>query len=198
MTMANEPDNETAPRGRIGRPPKVDQHGTPTRDRLLQAAVDACVEFGYEGVTLSDIARRAEVSTPAVYSHFSGKDELLVEASQHELSTIISDKLPDSLGLLGIADQFLAEDFERTRILLSELHNAAHRSPDLAEQLARWQELAGTRLEGRAGLSRAQVHLYYLVLLGATHVDAVTGLGVERSELQAEMAALIGSWLSDR
>jgi len=191
-------DDDASPTGRIGRPPKVDRHGTPTRDRLLQAAVDACIEFGYEGVTLSDIARRAQVSTPAVYSHFSGKDELLVEASQHELNKISSVRLPDSLGLQGVAKAFLQPDFERTRVLVSELHNAAHRSKELAELLAEWQAGNGRRLREQAGLTPAQVHLYYLLLLGATHVDAITGLGVEQAELETEMAALISGWLSDR
>ena len=45
---------------RIGRPPKIDEHGTPTRERLLRSAVDACVEFGYDGATLADLARRAQ------------------------------------------------------------------------------------------------------------------------------------------
>jgi AcrR family transcriptional regulator len=191
-------DKETAPTGRIGRPPKVDQHGTPTRDRLLQAAVDACIEFGYEGVTLSDIARRAQVSTPAVYSHFVGKDALLVEASQHELNKISSIHLPDALGLQGVAKQFLQPDFLRTRILLSELHNAAHRSSELAELLAGWQGENGRRLREQAGLSPAQVHLYYLLLLGATHVDAVTGLEVDQAELEGEMGNLIDGWLGER
>jgi AcrR family transcriptional regulator len=77
------PDS-TAP-NRVGRPPKVDRHGTPTRKQLLNAAADTCVEFGYEGATPADFARRANVSTPAVYSHFSGKADLLVETCQREL-----------------------------------------------------------------------------------------------------------------
>jgi AcrR family transcriptional regulator len=189
---------ETVPTGRIGRPPKVDQHGTPTRDRLLQAAVDACIEFGYEGVTLSDIARRAQVSTPAVYSHFVGKDALLVEASQHELNKISSIRITDGLGLLGAAKQFLQPNFRRTRILISELHNAAQRSNELAELLAGWQRENGRRLREQAGLSPAQVQLYYLLLLGATHVDAVTGLEVDQAELEGEMGALIDGWLGER
>jgi AcrR family transcriptional regulator len=196
--MTSMTDKEAAPAGRIGRPPKVDQHGTPTRDRLLQAAVDACIEFGYEGVTLSDIARRAQVSTPAVYSHFVGKDALLVEASQHELNKISSIRLPDALGLKGVAKQFLQPDFVRTRVLVSELHNAAHRSSELAELLAGWQRENGRRLREQAGLSPAQVHLYYLLLLGATHVDAVTGLEVDQAELEGEMGALIDGWLGER
>lgn len=191
-------NREAAPSGRIGRPSKVDQHGTPTRDRLLQAAVDACIEFGYEGVTLSDIARRAQVSTPAVYSHFVGKDALLVEASQHELNKISSIRITDGLGLFGAARQFLQPDFRRTRILISELHNAAHRSNELAELLAGWQRENGQRLREQGGLSPAQVQLYYLLLLGATHVDAVTGLEVDQAELEGEMGNLIDRWLGKR
>ncbi|MFK8025901.1 MAG: TetR/AcrR family transcriptional regulator [Ilumatobacter sp.] len=191
-------DNDAARSGRIGRPPKVDQHGTPTRDRLLQAAVAACIEFGYEGVTLSDIARRAEVSTPAVYSHFSGKDALLVAASKRELYSITDTHLTDSLGLKGVAEVFLHPDFAQTRILLSELHNAAHRSPELAEFLAAWQTENGRRLSEKAGLSPAQVHLFYLLLLGATHVDTVTGLASGQDELVAEMGNLIDNWRRPR
>ena len=80
--MTTEPDTTaaepTAGERRIGRPPKVDEHGTPTPERLLDAAVAACIERGYEEATLSDIARRADVSTPAVYSHFAGKAELMI------------------------------------------------------------------------------------------------------------------------
>jgi AcrR family transcriptional regulator len=188
-------ESDTAPTGRIGRPPKVDEHGVPTRDRLLQAAVDACIEFGYEGVTLSDIARRAQVSTPAVYGHFDGKAALLVEAGKHELEKISNVRLRDAVGILGIVRQFLDPSFARTRVLLSELHNAANRQPEVAAFLAEWQRENGRRLEEGAGFTPAQVHMLYLLLLGATHVDAVTGLDVNPSALDAEMAVLIDGWL---
>ena len=191
-------DNDEAPTGRIGRPPKVDEHGIPTRERLLQAAVDACIEFGYEGVTLSDIARRAQIPTPAVYSHFSGKAALLVEASKHELDTISNVRLADAVGIQGIAKNFLEPGFARTRVLLSELHNAANRQPEVARFLSEWQRDNGQRLQEQAGFSAAQVHMFYLLLLGATHVDAVTGMDVEQAALEFEMSQLIDRWLVDR
>jgi AcrR family transcriptional regulator len=181
---------------RIGRPPKLDEHGVPTRDRLLRAAVQACVEFGYEGVTLADIARRAGVSTPAVYSHFSGKAELLVEASQHELNAITTSRLPGEAGIREIARHWLQPGFASTRILVAELHCAAIRQPEVAELLRKWQHDNARRLRKQAGLSPAQVKIYYMLLLGLSHTDEVDRLGASQAEIEAEVAALIDGWFA--
>ncbi len=183
-------------RGRIGRPPKVDADGMPTRDRLLRAAVDACVECGYESATLADIARRAEVSTPAVYGHFSGKAALLVEASKRELDAISTTRLAGEAGIREIARRWLRPDFARTRVLVAELHGAAIRQPEVAELLAAWQHDNATRLARVAGLSPAQVNMYYLLLLGLSHTDQVSGLGVTEAEIGEQVDVLIDGWFA--
>ncbi|HUS42303.1 MAG TPA: TetR/AcrR family transcriptional regulator [Ilumatobacteraceae bacterium] len=188
-------DHDVAP-GRIGRPPKVDADGIPTRDRLLRAAVDACVECGYEGATLADIARRAEVSTPAVYGHFSGKAALLVEASKRELDAISNTRLAGEAGIREIARLWLRPDFARTRVLVAELHCAAIRQPEVAELLAAWQHENARRLERLAGLSPDQVNMYYLLLLGLSHTDQVSGLGVTEHQIGAQVDALIDGWFA--
>jgi AcrR family transcriptional regulator len=183
--------------GRIGRPPKLDEHGTPTRERLLRAAVEACVEFGYEGVTLSDIARRAGVSTPAVYSHFSGKAALLVEAIKHELYAIPRTRLPGEAGIREIARLWLQPSFAPTRILVAELHCAAIRQPDVAELIAEWQRENARRLE-RAGLTRSQARMYYMLLLGLSHADEVRSLDVSLADTEAVVNQLIDGWFAYR
>lgn len=185
-----------APAGRIGRPPKVDEHGTPTRERLLRAAVEACVEFGYDGATLADIARRADVSTPAVYSHFSGKAALLVEAIKHELQAITMNRLPGEAGIREIARYWLQPDFAPTRILVAELHCAAIRQPEVAALLGDWQRENAERLERQAGLSPSQVKMYYLLLLGLSHTDEVNSLGVGQSDVERQVDAVIDGWFS--
>lgn len=182
--------------GRIGRPPKVDADGTPTRERLLRAAIDACVEFGYEGVTLADIARRAEVSTPAVYSHFDGKASLLVEASKHALDAISTTRLPGEAGIREIARYWLRPDFAATRVLVAELHCAAIRQPEVAQLLAAWQEENAHRLMRLAGLTPAQVKMYYMLLIGLSHVDEVTGVGVGQRDIEHQVDALIDGWFT--
>ena len=181
--------------GRIGRPPKVDEHGTPTRERLLRAAVDACVEFGYEGVTLADIARRAGVSTPAVYSHFSGKAALLVEAIKHELYAIPRTRLPGEAGVREVARLWLQPSFAPTRILVAELHCAAIRQPDVAALIAEWQQENSKRL-AQAGLSRSQTRMYYMLLLGLSHVDEVSALDVSLADTETVVNQLIEGWFA--
>ena len=183
--------------GRIGRPPKVDEHGTPTRERLLRAAVDACVEFGYEGVTLSDIARRASVSTPAVYSHFSGKAALLVEAIKHELYAISSSRLAGEAGIREVARLWLEPSFASTRILVAEVHCAAIRQPEVAKLLAEWQRENAARPQA-AGLTLSQTRMYYLLLLGLSHIDEVNSLAVSSAETQVVVNQLIDGFFADR
>ena len=187
----------TAP-SRIGRPPKVDRHGTPTRERLLNAAADACVEFGYEGATLSDIARRAHVSTPAIYSHFSGKAELLVEACQRELYTISSGRLGEVDGLRELARRWIEPEYQRSRIIVAEIHCAAIRQAEVAELLGSWQEVTAGALESRAGLTTAQAKQYFLLLIGLAHLDQVHGINVGADDTDDELSAVLEGWLGDR
>jgi AcrR family transcriptional regulator len=189
---------EEAPGRRIGRPPKVDEHGTPTRERLLNAAIEVCVEHGYEGATLSEIARRADVSTPAVYSHFPGKADLLVAASRRELTEIGTDRIPTGLGLREIARLFLSPGFADIRLLVVELHRASFRHPEVAELLGAWQVDTAKRFHEEAGLTFTQVKMLYLLLLGAANVDAVSAVEVDQEDLEAEITSVIEGWLVDR
>lgn len=183
---------------RIGRPPKVDRHGTPTRERLLNAAADACVEHGYVGATLADIARRAEVSTPAIYSHFSGKADLLVEACQRELNTISSGRLREVDGLRELARAWIQPEFQRSRIIVAEIHCAAIRHPEVAELLGAWQEVTAGALENLAGLDTAQAKQYFLLLIGLAHLDQVHGIDVGPDNTARELSAVLEGWLGDR
>ena len=51
-----------------------------TRQALVAAAAEVFAEKGYERAGVAEIARRAGLTTGAIYSRFSGKAELLLEA----------------------------------------------------------------------------------------------------------------------
>ncbi|MDE0652344.1 MAG: TetR/AcrR family transcriptional regulator [bacterium] len=71
------------PRGRLG----VDE----TTRRLLEAAAAEFVEHGYDKAVVSDIARRAGVTTGAVYARWPRKSEVMAAA----LDRILEEILPE-------------------------------------------------------------------------------------------------------
>ena len=55
---------------------------------LLEAATEACAEWGYDGATLTRIAQRAGVSSTALYNHYPTKEDLLYAAAVRGLERI--------------------------------------------------------------------------------------------------------------
>ncbi|WP_347954322.1 TetR/AcrR family transcriptional regulator [Gordonia aichiensis] len=54
----------------------------PTREKLLDAALEAFAERGFHGTTTRDIASAAGMSPAAVYVHYRSKEDLLHELSR--------------------------------------------------------------------------------------------------------------------
>jgi AcrR family transcriptional regulator len=50
-----------------------------TRRRLLDAALEAAAEGGYDAVNMRGVAQRAGLSAPTAYQYFASKDHLLVD-----------------------------------------------------------------------------------------------------------------------
>ena len=61
--------------------------------RLLHAAAEVFAEKGYERAGVAEIARRAGVTTGAIYSRYGGKAELLLEAVDHHVPDSIDNIL---------------------------------------------------------------------------------------------------------
>jgi AcrR family transcriptional regulator len=49
------------------------------REAVLRTAVQLFLEQGYHGTTLNEVAERLNVTKPALYNYFRGKDEILFE-----------------------------------------------------------------------------------------------------------------------
>lgn len=54
-----------------------------TRTRIISAAIKAVRQYGLEGVRVQHVSRLAGISSGAIYRHFAGKDQLLLECFTH-------------------------------------------------------------------------------------------------------------------
>jgi TetR/AcrR family transcriptional repressor of uid operon len=121
-----------------------DDPNDPVGARLLSAAAEVFAARGYAGAKVAEIARRAGLTTGAIYSRYRGKAELLVEAIDafcvDELDALFTDHrfrghMED---LLRVAGSHLVErDDSPAPGLLLEAMIAARHEPDVAELLRR-------------------------------------------------------------
>jgi len=65
-------------RERETRPPTFTQRKR--RDQLVDCAIDALAELGFQGTSVAEVARRAGVSKGVVTYHFAAKDDLMFAA----------------------------------------------------------------------------------------------------------------------
>ncbi len=111
--------------------------------RLLAAAAEVFAERGYDKAGVAEIARRAGVTTGAIYSRFASKAELLVEAldphATDELDQLFADhqfqgRMEDILRQAGTA---LVKDHANlgTEPLLLEAIVAGRRNAEMGQVL---------------------------------------------------------------
>ncbi len=155
-------------------------HEQEVRDRILSAAARVFAQKGYHSSTIADIVRESGLSVGAIYSHFSGKDEL-IRLTCDELATRGLDELAHRLAparttaeRLAIAVALYVEtiddyDGDPGQVSLVQAWAEADREPGVREMLAaRRERLAGAgQLLLRQGVLAGE-------LPAGLDVDAVT------------------------
>ncbi len=180
--------------------------------RLLAAAAEVFAEKGYDGAGVAEIARRAGLTTGAIYSRFSGKAELLgaaIEASvPDEFDELFADhafegRAQDILRTVGA--HLVSREPAPGRGVLLEAFVAARRDPEFRAAL--WQQFAERRARLSAlidlgkGAGRidpaldteAVVHFAHAVGLGFLLYDAVAAPHPDPEAWEAVVARVIAA-----
>ena len=63
--------------------------GGPDLSVILTSAMDAFYENGFHGTSVRDIARRAELTVPALYYHHENKEAILAALLDHSIDLVI-------------------------------------------------------------------------------------------------------------
>ncbi len=99
----------------------------PTRERILEAALDLFSERSFEGATTRDIAARAGVTQPLLHYHFSSKDELWRAAVDRLFAELTAALAARQEGLRGVDELTAARLLVREFVSFSAHHPQVHR-----------------------------------------------------------------------
>jgi AcrR family transcriptional regulator len=195
------PSSSRLPTRRRGRPVNAD--GEETRERLLDAAAATCAEHGFDGATMSQIARRAGVTPAAIYNYYESREDLLYAAGRRGLERV-TEVVPEGAGTGAaqlIATAYLRPELAQTRRLLAELHLASNRDPKLAALLGSWHESWAEALRSVLPAEDrdpdATVKVLFLLLLGLCHLDDLSSVtsdpGAVARRIEELVAVLVPS-----
>ncbi|MBF8176912.1 TetR/AcrR family transcriptional regulator [Herminiimonas contaminans] len=124
------------------------QKGEARRQRLLETAADAFLEFGYADVSMQEIVRQAGGSASTAYQLFGNKEGLLIAVLQRELEQLRNQvfaeevfALPVAQALEAIAQRMVAHSVQQRsvqfyRLVMAECHRLEKMSDYLRQQVA--------------------------------------------------------------
>ncbi|MFE9773600.1 TetR/AcrR family transcriptional regulator [Streptomyces sp. NPDC005931] len=176
------------------------------RERLIEAAVQEFGEQGYDRARVQDIARRAGLSTGAIYGNFRNKADLLAEAVDRGLAAAARklgealDRGAASADLLEMITTDLSDPRRRTWApLVSEALAAARRDDEVARRVHAALRKAETKLTDLVELAQRDGSLTTevdsaacarLVLCVSLGVDVLTALNIEGPDRKAWTALM--------
>jgi len=190
----------------------VEQPLDDTSRRLIVAAAEVFAEKGYDGAGVQEIARRAGLTTGAIYSRFQGKADLLAEAiracasdefdllfAQHTFDGRVNDLLTT------VGSHLVTRERAPLRAILLEAFVAARRDPEVAEVLREHLGRRVERLREMVDASKATglvdagldtdslVHFAHAVGLGFLLFEAVALPNPEPAEWDRVIDRLVGA-----
>ena len=109
------------------------------RAQIIEAAIDCFLEHGYTNTSMSDIIKASGLSSGSIYSHFSGKEDILITAINERLNNVkeLYETLPEGAGPQDILEtihtnQLVNDNFSAMlRIRAESLH-----APEIARATA--------------------------------------------------------------
>ena len=189
----------------------VTEASADTRTRLIDAAVDTFLEYGYAGTRVQDIARRADLTTGAMYAHFENKADLLgaaiAERGREALEGAVARIGDDELGLLGVTvsvDLLTGPLLAFHRLILEALAVAARGEEsdtligptlELLHEALQKQAAAGRRagLIDESITDEALTGLFERLFLGSIVAKAVTLPALDKRETEHLLATMLSA-----
>jgi len=174
-----------------GRPSLADKARGETRAQLLDAAADIFAKHGFEGASVSQIAGTVGITSGAVYRHFDGKADLLLNLIRHRGPYISLTDLLDSPNSIKpndfakLVSGYASPELQLIRRLAVEIHAAAFRDEQAAALLGEFVKAArdsiaagidGCKRRGEISKnldSQMTADILFILIMGLANLDTI-------------------------
>ncbi|MBV8136835.1 MAG: TetR/AcrR family transcriptional regulator [Deltaproteobacteria bacterium] len=184
-----------------------------TRERILASATRLFAEKGFEGASMPAIAKASGITAGAIYKHFEGKGELLLEVVMRSfLSSPLfahsSERGNDTTAMANLAAAYTEPALKLVRQLSIEVHSGAARDAKVRHVLSKFNRLAVAHYSASVATAqqagKLDPHLdpdhvaraFCILIMGLIHMDTLlpdlVGDGSWREFIRERAAALIG------
>jgi AcrR family transcriptional regulator len=163
---------------RLGRPP--DSSSVDTRDRIVEIAIHAYADLGYQTTTNKYIAGKAGITTGALYHYFDSKVEMYRAAYEYVQTEIYGRLVPAIDGVVGFVP--------RLEAVLEAAHILNRDEPWLARFIgaARVDMARDDELRTALGRARGQGYAFF---------DVLVDDGIAAGELDTSQRDLVISYI---
>ena len=168
-----------------------------THRRIFATALDLFEDFGYEQVSVNQIAKRADVSVPTFYAHYPSKEHLIMALpTREEVDALLAGQpaeLPIGERIRLALPVFLAQLPPEQHVEMRARWRIIAATPSLRTRAAEFERTtAGMFLESLAASSGETPGPAEVVQTGAVLVAYTTGLlGWADSDGEVELVAAI-------
>lgn len=110
-----------------------------TQEKILKSALQLFVKSGFEGTSISQIAKKAQINQSLIYHHFGNKEKLWKEVKTHLLQKFYSEEelvIDIRKGLKHYLREIIMKRFE-----------FYDKNPNVI-RIAAWQKLEAKNLQG--------------------------------------------------
>ena|SRR5215469_15214738 len=184
-----------------------------TRERILASATRLFAEKGFEGASMPAIAKASGITAGAIYKHFEGKGELLLEVVTRSilsspLSAQSSERGNDATALVHLAAAYTEPALKLVRQLSIEIHSAAARDAKVRQVLSRSDKVLIGQISARIASAQNAggldprldpdhvARVFCILIMGLIHMDTLlpdlVGDGPWREFIRERAAVLIG------
>ncbi|WP_405286764.1 TetR/AcrR family transcriptional regulator [Methanobrevibacter sp.] len=77
-----------------------------TKDRILEVSIDLFSQFGYDGVSIRQIAGEVGIRESSIYNHYQNKQAILKAILDYYVEEMVSDEIPIEQASLNLDEGF--------------------------------------------------------------------------------------------